>query len=126
MIAASQPPSERRVLIVSDGCAPNDPRLAFAGEGLVAIRSESFKEAREKLFAERFDLLVTDVRLGAFNGLHLAIVAHYEHPEMQVIVLSEVDDPVLRQEAGKVGARYIVTPSAAKSVRSAARPIQVH
>ena len=111
--------AERRVLIVSDGGSADALRIRFAREGSVAINSTSFKEARERLFAERFDLLVTDVRLGAFNGLHLAIVARYERPEMRVVVVSDVDDPVLRQEAGNVGARYIVSRNPRK--RSIAR-----
>lgn len=120
MNAAPQAQSERRVLIVRDGRPSDDLRPGFARQGLIATSSRSFKEARQKLVAERFDVLVTDVRLGAFNGLHLAIVAHYERPEMQVILLSDVDDPVLRQEASKVGARYIVTPAQPKAVRRSA------
>ena len=120
MTPAPQAHSERRVLIVRDGRSSDDLRPWFARQGLIATSSRSFKEARQKLVAERFDVLVTDVRLGAFNGLHLAIVAHYERPEMQVILLSDVDDPVLRHEAGKVGARYIVTPAQPKAVRRSA------
>lgn len=55
-------------------------------------------------------MLLTDVRLGAFNGLQLAVIARDAHPEMQIIVFSGFDDPVLREEAGHLGATYVVQP----------------
>ena len=52
------------------------------------------------------DLLVTEVRLGAFNGLHMAMKAQWEG--IPAIVLGP-DDPVLRKEARSMGISY-VTP----------------
>jgi two-component system response regulator YesN len=62
------------------------------------------------LHTDRFDVLITDVRLGAFNGLQLAVLARDQNPEIQLIVFSGFDDPVLRQEAERLGAVYLVKP----------------
>ena len=58
----------------------------------------------------RFDALITDVRLGAFNGLQLAVIGRDTYPDIRLIVFSGFDDPVLRTEAEHVGATYMVKP----------------
>ena len=76
--------------------------------------------AASKMRAERcgstaFDALITDVRLGAFNGLQLAVMARDTHPEIRVIVFSGFDDPVLRSDAEHIGACIWSSPSRAAS-----------
>jgi ActR/RegA family two-component response regulator len=51
-----------------------------------------------------------DVRLGAFNGLQLVVLARDVNHATQVIVFSGYDDPVLRAEAEHLGAIYLVKP----------------
>ena len=55
-------------------------------------------------------MLISDVRLGAFNGLQLVVFAKLQHPDMIAIVLTGFDDPVLRTEAAHAGALYLVKP----------------
>ena len=56
------------------------------------------------------DIVITDVRLGAFNGLQLAILARAVRPDARVVVFSGFDDPVLKEEARRIGAAYLVKP----------------
>jgi two-component system response regulator YesN len=70
----------------------------------------SFQEAKSALRARHFDVLITDVRLGAFNGLQLAGLAREIHPDIRLIVFSGFDDPVLRQDAERLGGVYLVKP----------------
>jgi DNA-binding NtrC family response regulator len=100
-----------RVVIVDD----NEPLLrameqcvARAGHEVVAFAQ--FEPAKSYLATTQFDVLVTDVRLGAYNGLQLALFAKLEHPETTAIVLSGFDDPVLRRDAASIGARFCVKP----------------
>jgi DNA-binding response OmpR family regulator len=101
----------QKILIVDD-----DPSLLEAlersfieaGEDVVAY--DSFEEARRVLQTTRFDALITDVRLGAFNGLQLAVIGRDTYPDIRLIVFSGFDDPVLRTEAEHVGATYMVKP----------------
>lgn len=105
--------SQRRlkILIVDD-----DPSLlealerSFIEAGEDVTAHGSFEEARRALHATHFDALITDVRLGAFNGLQLAVISRDTHPEIRLIVFSGFDDPVLRTEAEHVGATYLVKP----------------
>jgi DNA-binding NtrC family response regulator len=70
----------------------------------------TFEEARRCLHEQTFDVLLTDVRLGAFNGLQLAVLARDVNPTTQIIVFSGFDDAVLRSEAEHLGATYLVKP----------------
>jgi hypothetical protein len=55
------------------------------------------------------DVLVTDVRLGPYNGLHLVAIARVEHPRTLALVIGNAD-PVLESEARGLAARYVVGP----------------
>jgi DNA-binding NtrC family response regulator len=103
---------QRRILIVDDDLPLLDAlerALRQAGQRAVVALS-TFADARRILHDNRFDVLITDVRLGAFNGLQLAVLARDQYPDIQLIVFSGFDDPVLRQEAEQLGAVYLVKP----------------
>ncbi len=68
------------------------------------------------------DVLVTDVRLGAFNGLQLVLVAKSVNPQVIAIVMSGYDDPVLRADAQRAGARYLQKPLERHSFVAALSP----
>jgi two-component system response regulator YesN len=74
------------------------------------VTSDAFQDARKLLLEETVDVLITDVRLGAFNGLQLAVIARDRDPDMGIIVFSGYDDPVLQTEAAQLRARYLVKP----------------
>lgn len=101
----------RRVLIVDDEPGLLDAMtLAFERAGRNVVGCRTFEEAREKLLTEEFQCLITDVRLGAFNGIQLAVIARDRNQDLSIIVFSGFDDPVLREEATHVGATYLVKP----------------
>ncbi len=100
-----------RILIVDDDASLLDVlQRAFQNAGAEVVAHSTFEGARRALHDEVFDALLTDVRLGAFNGLQLAVISRDAHPEIRVIVFSGFDDPVLRSEAERVGATYVVKP----------------
>jgi DNA-binding NtrC family response regulator len=78
--------------------------------GYDTLSCERFADAKALLVDTRPDLLVTDIRLGAYNGLQLAIYAHDRHPGIPIIVLTGYEDPTLREEAAKSGAVFLVKP----------------
>jgi two-component system, response regulator RegA len=100
-----------KILIVDD-----DPSLlealerSFEEAGEDVVAHSTFEQARKALQTTQFDALITDVRLGAFNGLQLAVIGRDTYPNIRLIVFSGFDDPVLRTEAEHVGATYIVKP----------------
>jgi len=69
-----------------------------------------FASAKERLAAGGVDVLVTDVRLGAFNGLQLVVRAKATSPHVVAIVLTGFDDQVLHQDAVGVGAHFLLKP----------------
>ena len=80
------------------------------GAGFDTVACERFLDAKALLATTRPDLLLTDIRLGAYNGLQLAIYARDHHPGLPVIVLTGYEDPTLREEASHAGAQYLVKP----------------
>ena len=101
----------RNVLIVDDDIVLLDAlERAFREAGENAIACGTFEEARRVVRDKTLDALITDVRLGAFNGLQLAVMARDIQPSIQVIVFSGFDDPVLRADAERIGATYLVKP----------------
>jgi two-component system, NtrC family, response regulator AtoC len=103
-----------RVLMVDDdagylnGCA-----MILMADGHDVVTSSDFNEGRRHLAEDHFDALITDVRLGAYNGLHLIALAP---PSMIKIALSAFFDPVICRDAEHVGARFIVKPTDCASV----------
>jgi CheY-like chemotaxis protein len=69
----------------------------------------SFEDARNKLQTLDPDVLISDIRLGEFNGLHLVIVGRARRPTMVAIVLG-APDSVLAREAERHGASYLDEP----------------
>jgi DNA-binding NtrC family response regulator len=78
--------------------------------GYDTVACERYQDAKGLLAASRPDLLLTDIRLGAYNGLQLGIYARDHHPGLPVIVLTGYEDPTLRDEALKSGAQFLVKP----------------
>ena len=106
-----------RVLIVDDEPALLDALKIALERGQCDVTAcRAFEEARQHLLTEEFDVLVTDVRLGAFNGIQLAVVARDRNAEMKIVVFSGYDDPVLRSEAANLGATYLVKPITAEQL----------
>jgi DNA-binding response OmpR family regulator len=82
----------------------------LADSGFRVASSSVFEDAKEHISTDCPDVVITDVRLGAFNGLQLAILARAVRPDTRVVVFSGFDDPVLKEEARRIGAAYLVKP----------------
>jgi hypothetical protein len=53
---------------------------------------------------------VADVRLDAFNGLHLASCSHDEHPDIPVIITHAHSDAIFEAQARQYGAQFVAAP----------------
>jgi two-component system response regulator YesN len=74
------------------------------------VPCSTFEDAKREIATLRPEIVVTDVRLGAFNGLQLALLARDVRPDVRVVVFSGFDDPVLKEEARRIGATYLIKP----------------
>jgi hypothetical protein len=87
-----------------------DPSLHSSGEALNVLRllgdvhvCRDFSSARARLLNQPPDLLVTNVRLHEYNGLHLV---HLATPHTRCVVYSPHDDLVIAREVQAAGAFY--------------------
>jgi len=94
----------RRVLLVDvDAEFVRTFHDAYAEAARVS-RCTAFPAARKALLTERPDFLVTRLRLGAYNGLHLAYLAAVNGIRTTTIVYDDPLDLALAREAQRIGA----------------------
>jgi hypothetical protein len=91
---------------------PNDiarRRLQLAVSPVADVElHRQFETARARLPFGSFQFLISNIRLGAYNGLHLAYVAAGSPSPPRVIVYSDLRDPGLAREVQRAGAFYEV------------------
>ena len=102
-MAAQQPSS---VLVVDpDPVFVSQLAPIITSSGYRCIPITEFVAARLELYTRRPDVLLTNLRLGAFNGIHLAYLAKINRPETRVMVYGK-NDHLLASEIQKAGAFY--------------------
>ena len=78
--------------------------------GHFVVACTRFEEARRQLACFVPDILITDVRVGEFNGLFLALLYRRLSPDGRAIVMTAYGDPVLQKEAAQMGAEFLMKP----------------
>jgi DNA-binding response OmpR family regulator len=105
--------SNRKILILDD-----DPAvaglyaLALENAGHEVIVCTGFEEARDYVKDELPAGLLTDVRVGEYNGLQLAILFRSLSPSAPLLVVSGHEDSVIRKEVEQIGAAFLLKPVA--------------
>jgi two-component system response regulator PilR (NtrC family) len=82
--------------------------LRNAGYG--AVGADTFETARRMLHTQWYDLLITDLRLAAYNGLHLVFHSRVLNPAATAIVLSPIPDVSIEGETRRLGAHFVAGP----------------
>jgi CheY-like chemotaxis protein len=100
-----------RILVLDD----DEAALAGITEllrdgGYVVTATETYDAAKRLLALEGYDLLISDIRLRGFNGLHLVRQLYRDRPEMGLIIITGYDEPMMQVEAGRYGAEFIRKP----------------
>lgn len=103
---------------------PNLPHVllavgALSGSGFEVTVAENFSEARQILNHHRPAVLVAEIRLGDYNGLHLVLVGKTVRPDMTAIVTSWASDSTLRAEAERMGATFVPKPTTQQELQAA-------
>lgn len=99
------------ILIVDDDPATLDGLTALVeGAGYSALSAADYAEGRRLLTQLPVDLVIADVRLGAYNGLQLIVFAQSLPTPPRAIVTSGFDDRVLAEEARALGAPFLLKP----------------
>jgi len=91
--------------------------LTDAGYAPVVVRSFS---AGKQYLEEHPALLISEVRLGEYNGLHLALRAQAR--QIPTVLVGQ-PDMVLQREAAQLDALYLTPPLTAQELLSSIQPI---
>jgi DNA-binding response OmpR family regulator len=110
-------PSVSQTIVVASALVV-DPKLNEAlstvalltDEGFEVTVAETFAKAKDRLNTRPPTLLVTEVRLGEYNGLHLVLRGKAQRRTMAALVMSTLPDPVLQTEAEAMGATFLLKP----------------
>jgi DNA-binding response OmpR family regulator len=99
------------VLVVDvDRNALQEAATALGDAGYLVTQATTFAEARQRLVLAKPDILITAVRLGGFNGLHLVVATRATLPDTVTVVTHAVVDPALQADAARHNALYLVQP----------------
>ena len=101
----------KSVLVVEDEQSIRDILVElFEVEGNTVTSAELLPEALEKLRTQRFDLIVTDLRLGGKRdgGLQVMALAGMLPPDAMVLVLTAYPDDSNRQASFRLGALHFL------------------
>lgn len=114
------------LLVDSDPAQRAANALVVRALGYTVIAASTFNDARRYLLAtESLELLIAAVRLGEFNGLHLALRARATHQNLAIIITDHGFDGTLKAEATRLSAAYLsrpYTPEELTAVITAQRP----
>src|SRR5262245_482088 len=105
--------------------ADDDPQvLSLTGAwlraaGCDALLSSSFADAEVQIKTFEPTILIADVRLNGFNGIQLGRLACRVRSDTRVLMISGVDDPVLRRDIEELGAAFLQKPFRADALLSA-------
>ncbi|HEX2454582.1 MAG TPA: response regulator [Vicinamibacterales bacterium] len=70
----------------------------------------TYESAKQLVSSESYDLLVTDVHLRGFNGLHLVMQCRRACPEMAVMIMTGYEEPLIELEASRYNAEFMRKP----------------
>jgi DNA-binding NtrC family response regulator len=97
-----------RVLVVDcDRAASVVTQQQLAAAGYILKVVDSFENALLHLTDDCPDLLITPVRLGQFNGLHLVLWCRARCPHLPILVTADQSDAGLALEAEQLGVRFL-------------------
>jgi len=101
----------KSVLVVEDEQSIRDVLVElFETEGNVVTAAELLPDALDRLRSQRFDLIVTDLRLGGKRdgGLQVMALAGMLSPDATVLVLTAYPDDSNRQASFRLGALHFL------------------
>jgi hypothetical protein len=101
------PPAHTPILLVE----PDSTLRALLATRLPGQVDEHarFETARSRLDQVHYDLIVANLRLGAYNGLHLVYLARFSGAATHAVVYEDRLSVAMVREAQRAGALYEVT-----------------
>jgi DNA-binding NtrC family response regulator len=109
-----------KILILED-----DPDIAHVYEAALRLDGKDvtvctrFEDARQQLKSAHPDAVLTDVRVGAYNGLQLALLFRSVSPQGRVVVITGYDDGSIRKEVEHLDGEFLLKPVKISTLRGA-------
>jgi CheY-like chemotaxis protein len=100
----------RQIVVVEDDPATLAGWIELLGAAGYAVTGATTFEAGRNALRTAPNLVIADVRLGAYNGLQLIMRARAGSVDMPVIVITGYPDDVIRRDAERLGAVYLEKP----------------
>ena len=100
--------SFRILLVETDRAAASVADSALTNAGHRVAWVDSFADAIRQTTVDCPDLMITALRLGPFNGLHLVLRCRASDPDMPAIIVSDPRD--LTEDISRYGARALPKP----------------
>jgi CheY-like chemotaxis protein len=98
------------LLVDDDDAALSGLTELLRGAGLPVMPCRCFEDARTFALHNPVQALLTDVRLGNHNGLHLIQIVRTTHAGARLVAFSGHEDPVLRRDAEALDATFLLKP----------------
>ena len=100
-----------RILVLDDDEHALDGITELLREsGYTVTPAPTYESAKGLVTAENYDLLVTDVHLRGFNGLHLVMQCRRDSPDMAVMIMTGYEEPLMELEASRYNAEFVRKP----------------
>jgi DNA-binding response OmpR family regulator len=108
------------IFVVTDDAIASRWLVALFGDPYFHVTlATSFTDAKTRMLERQPALIVTTIQLGEYNGLGLVLRARSRNPEVRAVVLSRAPDPVLQNDAEKLGATFVSLPVQQSELRAA-------
>jgi DNA-binding NtrC family response regulator len=108
----SSPAPQPRILIVDDDAAQRSLLDSFLrNQGFVTVPVDSGKRALEALRAEKFSMMISDVRMPGLTGLETLRLALKDHPRLPILLVTAYTD--VREAVGAIqegAVNYLAKP----------------
>lgn len=83
-----------------------------------------FEDAREHLRRDPPDAVLTDVRVGEYNGLHLALLFRRYSRDGRLVVVTGYDDTLIRKEVDQLHGEFLLKPVRMAQLKGAFAPYE--
>lgn len=115
--------TERRSLLTALVVDPTDDAVgtvsALSYAGFTVTLTDNFEMAKRLLTRLSPLVLVTEVRLGAYNGIHLALRCSMAPTRVTVVVTSSFPDAIQQRDVEAIGATFVQKPFTAADLKAA-------
>ena len=115
-VLVAEPNEEDRIFFVS----------ALVSAGVQVIGTDNFASARACLEAQPAPLLVTELQLGTYSGMCLALLGRHICPGLSLVMTSRFHDPDLQHRGQELGAVFIRKPMTQEAFLAAVLHATLH